>query len=154
MVDLRSNATTMKDLLLQTSSEWTGLILRITAGFIMMPHGLQKTLGYFGGYGYRATVTYFTDSMKLPWVISILVIFFESFGAIGLITGFLTRIWAAGLIAVMIGAILTTNAKYGLFMNWSGTQSGEGYEYHVLFIGICVCLLISGGGKFSIDGNI
>lgn len=141
----------MKELLLRTSDDWAGLILRLSAGMIMLTHGLQKTLGWFGGYGYQASLSYFTDTMKLPWIIAFLVIVFESLGSIGLILGVGTRIWAAGLIAVMIGAVITTNFKHGLFMNWYGTQAGEGYEYHLLFVAICLALLIMGGGIFSVD---
>jgi putative oxidoreductase len=54
----------------------------------------------------------------------------------------------------MIGAIITTNYKHGLFMNWFGNQAGEGFEYHLLVIGIGLTLLFSGSGKFSIDAVI
>jgi len=39
----------------------------------------------------------------------------------------------------------------GFFMNWFGKQAGEGYEYHLLVIGIALALLISGAGKWSVD---
>ena len=142
----------MKELILKTSHDWTGLVLRLTAGTIMLPHGLQKMFGLFGGYGFKATMDYFTNSMKLPWLISLLVVVMEVLGSVGLIAGAFSRIWALGLIAVMTGAILTTNMQNGLFMNWYGTQNGEGYEYHLLFIGICIAIILNGSGKFSVDG--
>lgn len=144
----------MKELILKTSGDWTGLILRLTAGGMMLPHGLQKAFGLFGGFGYKASMSYFTDTMKLPWLISFAVIFLELVGSAGLIAGVFSRIWALGLIAVMAGAIVTTNVKNGLFMNWYGDQAGEGYEYHLLFIGICVAILISGSGRFSVDESL
>ena len=143
----------MKDIILKTSDEWAGLILRLTAGFIMLPHGLQKLVGIFGGYGFKATMAYFTDTLKLPWVISLLVILVECLGSVGLIAGALSRVWAIALIVVMTGAILTTNGQHGLFMNWYGDQNGEGYEYHLLFIGICICILFTGSGRFSVDNQ-
>lgn len=143
----------MKDIILRTSDEWTGLILRLTAGFIMLPHGLQKLVGIFGGYGFKATMTYFTDTLKLPWIISFLVILVECLGSIGLIAGAFSRVWATALIVVMTGAIVTTNGQHGLFMNWYGNQDGEGYEYHLLFIGVCICLLFTGSGRFSLDNQ-
>jgi putative oxidoreductase len=142
----------MKQLILNSSSDWTGIILRLTAGVIMLPHGFQKAFGLFGGFGFKASMHYFSDTMKLPWVIAFAVIFFEVVGSIGLIAGAFSRIWAFGLIIVMIGAIITTNGRNGLFMNWYGNQNGEGYEYHLLFIGICLAIIICGSGKFSIDG--
>jgi putative oxidoreductase len=54
----------------------------------------------------------------------------------------------------MLGAIITTNYKSGFFMNWFGTQTGEGFEYHLLIIGICIALLFTGSGRYSIDGII
>ncbi|NUM79811.1 DoxX family protein [bacterium] len=141
----------MKELLYSTGDTWTGLILRITAGMIMLPHGAQKMFGLFGGFGFSATVNFFTETMKLPWLIAVMVIVIEFFGAIGLIIGIGTKIWAAGFIAVMLGAIMTTNYPHGFFMNWFGTQQGEGFEYHLLVIGICLALMISGGGKYSAD---
>lgn len=141
----------MMQLLFGTHYDWVGLILRITVGGIMLPHGAQKLFGWFGGYGFSATMNFFTQSMKLPWIISIAIILIELFGAIGLIIGFASRIWALGLMAIMIGAICTTNMKNGFFMNWFGNQSGEGYEYHLLVIGICVAILFVGGGKYSVD---
>jgi len=36
-------------------------------------------------------------------------------------------------------------------MNWTGKQAGEGFEFHLLAIGIAIALLIRGGGAFSID---
>src|SRR6185369_12926338 len=105
----------MKNLLFETSSNWIGLVLRLTVGLIMLPHGAQKLLGYFGGYGFRGTMSYFTETMKLPWVISLLIIMIEFFGAMGLIIGFGSRVWSMGFMAIMIGAIITTNFKNGLF---------------------------------------
>lgn len=141
----------MKELLFQSTHMSAGLILRLTAGLIMLPHGLQKLMGMFGGFGYKNTMTYFTETMKLPWLIAVGIIWLESFGAILLIAGFLTRLWAVAFIILMVGAIITTNARHGFFMNWFGTQAGEGYEYHLLFIGICLALLITGGGSWSVD---
>lgn len=144
----------MKDLIIKTSNEWPGLVLRLTAGLIMLPHGLQKLAGLFGGYGFKASMDYFTTTLRLPWIIALLVILIECLGPLGLILGLFSRIWAALLIVVMIGAVVTTNAKHGLFMNWFGNQSGEGFEYHLLFIGICISIILLGSGKFSIDNNL
>lgn len=141
----------MKQLIFSTDNSYVGLILRVAAGGIMLPHGAQKALGLFGGYGYKATMQYFTGTMKLPLIISFLVILIEFAGAICLIGGFLTRIWAIAFMAVMFGAILTTAYPNGLFMNWTGSQKGEGFEYHLLMISICLGLILTGSGKFGVD---
>jgi len=141
----------MKQLLFSTENDWAGFILRITVGAIMFPHGAQKLLGLFGGYGYRATMNFFTETLKLPAFISFLVIMIEFFGAVGLIAGLASKLWALLLIFVMTGAIVTTNYRNGFFMNWFQNQNGEGYEYHLLIIGLCIALLVNGSGKFSLD---
>lgn len=138
-------------LLFGSQNDWPGLILRITLGGILLPHGAQKLFGWFGGNGFSATMEYFTRSMNLPWIIALLIILLEFFGSLALILGFASRVWALGLMIVMIGAIFTTNIKNGFFMNWFGNQSGEGYEYHLLIIGMCITIMILGSGKLAVD---
>lgn len=144
----------MMQLIFGTQNDWVGFILRVALGGIMFPHGAQKLFGWFGGYGITATMEFFTRSMKLPWALSMMVILIESVGSIALVVGVGSRVWALGLFAIMMGAIFTTNIKYGFFMNWFGNQSGEGYEYHLLVMIICVAIILTGSGKYSIDGLI
>lgn len=141
----------MQQLLFSTDNSLTGLILRLTLGLIMLPHGAQKIFGVFGGYGFKATMKFFTESMQLPWIIGLLVILIEFIGAIGLMLGLGSKIWAALFIILMFGAIVTTNYVNGFFMNWFGNQNGEGVEYHLLVIGLCMALLLTGSGKFALD---
>lgn len=137
--------------LFQTDESWTGLILRLTLGLVMFPHGAQKLLGWYGGFGFSGTMGFFTETMHLPWLIALLVIIGESFGSVALLLGLLTRFTAASLAVIMVGAIVTTHMPNGFFMNWFGKQAGEGYEYHLLVIGISLALLITGAGKWSLD---
>ncbi len=130
---------------------WTGLILRLTLGMVMFPHGAQKLLGWYGGFGFSGTMGFFTETMHLPWLIAFLVIIGESFGSVALLAGLLTRFTAASLAVIMLGAIVTTHLPHGFFMNWFGKQAGEGYEYHLLVIGISLALVITGAGKWSVD---
>jgi len=117
----------------------------------MFPHGAQKLFGWFGGFGFTNSMTYFTQTTGLPWIIAFLIIMGESLGSLGLIVGFFTRLSALGLICIMVGAIITVHIPNGFFMNWFGKQAGEGFEYHLLVIGMSIPLLISGGGKYSVD---
>ena len=137
--------------LFQTDDGWAGLILRITLGLVMFPHGAQKLLGLFGGYGFNGTMGFFTQKMGIPWLIALLVIIGESFGSIALLAGLLTRFTAASLGLIMLGAITMVHIPHGFFMNWSGQQQGEGFEYHLLVIGIATALLVTGGGRWSVD---
>jgi putative oxidoreductase len=140
--------------LFQTDEAWSSLILRVMLGVVMFPHGAQKLLGWYGGFGFAGTMGFFTEQMHIPAVIAFLVIMGESFGSLGLIVGFLTRVSAFGMLCIMLGAITLVHWPNGFFMNWSGKQAGEGFEYHLLVIGMSIALLIAGGGKWSVDGAI
>ena len=140
--------------LFQTNDNFSYWVPRVMLGCVMFPHGAQKLLGWFGGFGFTNSMTYFTQTAGLPWVVAFLIIMGESFGSLGLILGFFTRLSAFGLICIMLGAIITVHIPNGFFMNWFGKQAGEGFEYHLLVIGISIPLLINGGGKYSVDGLI
>lgn len=126
-------------------------IARVTVGGVLLPHGLQKTIGMFGGYGFDGTMGFFTGTLGLPWIVAFLVIMAESLGAISLILGFCTRFSAASLIVVMIGAMTMGHFEHGFFMNWFGAQKGEGIEYHLLVVGMALSLVVSGAGRWSVD---
>jgi putative oxidoreductase len=141
-------------ILFQTDGAWSSLILRVMLGVVMFPHGAQKLLGWYGGFGFAGTMGFFTEQMHIPAAIAFLVIMGESFGALGLIVGFLTRFSAFGMLCIMLGAIAMVHWPNGFFMNWAGKQAGEGFEYHLLMIGMSLALLLAGGGKWSVDGAI
>lgn len=138
----------------KTDDGWTGLVLRLTLGIVIFPHGAQKLLGWFGGFGFSGTMEFFTQKMGISWILAFLVIIAESFGALGLVAGFLTRLAAFGIACIMIGAIAMVHWPNGFFMNWFGKQAGEGFEYHLLALGIALALLVAGGGRYSVDGEI
>lgn len=144
----------IKTLTKTDSMNISALIGRLTLAVVILPHGLQKTFGWFGGYGLQGTLDFFTGAMGVPFVVAILVIAAESLGAISLAFGFLTRFCAGSLAVVMAGAIALAHWQNGFFMNWSGQQQGEGFEYHLLVIGLALTLVLSGGGKYSIDQRI
>lgn len=141
----------MKNRIFNTTNNWTGFITRLTIGLIMFPHGAQKTLGWFGGPGFSGEMHFFTQNLQLPWLVALLVIVIEFVGAICLILGLASRLWSVAMILLFIGIILMAHADHGFFMNWFGTQKGEGYEYHLLVIGLCLSTLVSGSGKYSLD---
>ncbi len=122
-------------------------------GVVILPHGLQKLLGMFGGYGFSATVEFFT-STGIPSVIAVLIVLAESFGALFLILGLISRISAAGMALIMLGAMVMVHSQFGFFMNWFGAQAGEGFEYHLLALGLALIVLVRGGGKWALDGEI
>lgn len=147
----------MKNLLsklILTTNSHADFILRLTLGIMILPHGLQKTFGLFGGYGFTGTMDFFTKTMGLPMVLAFLAIVAEFLGGLGLIFGLFTRVAAFGVGTTMLVAALTSHIQNGFFMNWFGNQKGEGIEFHFLALGIAAALVIRGGGKFSLDRTI
>jgi putative oxidoreductase len=136
--------------LMGTSNDVSFTILRLVLGVVFVAHGAQKMLGWFGGFGFHATMESFTH-MGMPAPIAFLVICTEFFGGLGLIVGLLTRIAALGIGGEMIGAIFMVHLQNGFFMNWMGNQKGEGFEYHLLAIAVAAALLLRGAGAFSLD---
>jgi putative oxidoreductase len=124
--------------------------LRLVLGIVFFAHGAQKMLGWFGGFGFHGTMGFF-EHMGMPAPVAFLIICTEFFGGLGLIVGLLTRIAALGIGVEMIGAIFMVHLPNGFFMNWMGTQKGEGFEYHLLAIAIAAALLLRGAGAFSVD---
>jgi putative oxidoreductase len=140
--------------LLVTDNNTATVILRSVLGAVFFAHGSQKMLGWFGGYGFSGTMAYFTGKAHIPAVFAFLAIAAEFFGGLGLMFGFLTRIAAFGISVNMLVAIATVHSGVGFFMNWTGTQKGEGFEYHLLVLAMTAFLMIRGGGALSLDRAI
>ena len=137
--------------LLQTENDYAALVLRVMLGVVFFPHGAQKVLGWYGGYGFAGTYDFFTNKLGIPGLFALLAFAAEFLGAIGLIIGLTTRVAAFGILCVMIVAVKMLHWQHGFFMNWYGNQKGEGFEYHLLVIAMAVALMIRGGGALSVD---
>ena len=144
----------LNKLLKTDSNDYIALITRLVIGLVMLPHGAQKLLGWFGGYGFSGTLNFFTGTLGIPFIISVVVILTESVGSILLILGFAARINSLLIISTMIGAVATTHFANGFFMNWFGNQAGEGFEYHILYSALALIVLIKGSGMFSLDAML
>ena len=141
----------MRQILFKTGdSSYSPLVIRILLGVVLFAHGAQKLLGWFGGYGFNGTMSYFTDTVGLPWIIGFLVIIIESIGAISIFFGFATRLWSIGVSLLTIGIIITAHSDH-FFMNWYGSQRSEGFEYFLLMLGMSISLVTSGAGRISVD---
>ena len=138
-------------LLLQTPFSPAALIIRIALGVVMFPHGAQKALGWFGGDGFKTTLSQFHQEMGIPVPLALLAMAAEFLGSMGVIVGFLTRIAAFGIACTVIVAAWTVHWQFGFFLNWFGKKAGNGVEYHILALGMALSLIVSGGGMFSLD---
>ncbi len=144
----------MMEQFFSSQNNWAGLLLRVTIAVVLFPHGAQKLLGWFGGFGFDGTMQYFTQTVKLPYIIGLLVILIEFFAPIALVLGVGSKILAAVIAILFVGIMLTSHLNFGFFMNWMGNQAGEGLEYFLLGIGASLALMMNGSGKFSIDNLI
>ncbi|WP_370089357.1 DoxX family protein [Ekhidna sp.] len=138
--------------LLQTSNDILPFILRIGLAIVILPHGLQKLLGIWGGHGPQWTVDMWQKWWGLPGFVTWLAILCESIGMICLMLGLGTRFIAGSFGLIMLGAIYLVHARFGFFMNWYNQPGrGEGFEFHLLALTLVIALLIKGSGKWSID---
>jgi putative oxidoreductase len=134
---------------LQTDPNYVSTFLRIIAGIIIFPYGIQKLFGWFGGVGIKGTLEQMA-ARKVPTFIAWLVIIGQSFGSIALISGFLGRIAAGGLFIIFTGALIV-HLPDGWTMNWFGEKNGEGIEYHVMLLSLLLIVIIKGSGAMSVD---
>ncbi|MDP2307487.1 MAG: DoxX family protein [Pseudomonadota bacterium] len=139
------------DTLFDTRPSGALFVCRVVLGIVMFAHGAQKLFGWFGGPGYDATIATFTTDMGIPAWMAVLVILAESLGGLGLIFGAFARIAAAGIVAVMAGAVFMVHLENGFFMNWGGGAAGEGFEYHLLALALAGIVLVEGAGAWSVD---
>ena len=138
--------------ILATTNDITLAVCRLILGIIFCIHGAQLTLGWFGGYGFSGTMHYMTVQLGIPAIFAAISIFAQFLGGLGLLVVLLSRIAAFGIACVMLVAIVKVHLAVGFFMNWSGAQKGEGYEYHLLVLAICLLIIVKGAGALSIDG--
>lgn len=144
----------MKKLLSTNSNNWSALIARLALGATVFVHGAQKLFGWFGGYGFKGTMGFLTTQGGLPYVIALLVILIESVAALMVVAGLLTRVAALGIFGLFTIIMIKYHSANGFFMNWAGTQKGEGIEYFIILLGVALTLIIAGGGKASVDAAL
>jgi putative oxidoreductase len=137
--------------LLRTSNDLTLTIGRSILALVFLGHGTQKVFGWFGGLGFSATLEVFEDTMGIPPALTMMAMAAEVLGGLGLLAGLLTRMAAAGVLVVMIVAPLANGLYVRFFMNWTGRNPGEGFEYHLLAIALILVVLVHGGGAMSLD---
>lgn len=125
------------------------IFLRAALGVIFFAHGSQKLLGWFGGYGFDATVQFF-QQMGIPPVLATLAILAEFFGGLMVLLGFFTRIGAAGIAVTMAVALFTVHLQQGFFI--AGDKVG--FEYVFALLLMALYLVVNGAGELSVDKYI
>ncbi|BCS54902.1 DoxX family protein [Geobacter sp. SVR] len=128
------------------------LMVRIPLGLIFMAHGSQKLLGLFGGQGLTGTFRIFEQKLGIPPIFTLLAIIAEFGGGFGVLTGFLTRLSAAGIASVMAVAIYKLHWANGFFLNINCVPGrGHGIEYDLALLGMALYLVFAGGGRWCLD---
>jgi putative oxidoreductase len=140
--------------LLQTRNDLTLTIARVILSLVFLGHGSQKVFGWFGGLGFSRTLDVFEETMGIPPALTMMAMAAEVLGGLGLLAGLLTRVAAAGVLVVMIVAPLANGLYVRFFMNWTGRNPGEGYEYHLLAIALIQTVLVHGGCALSLERDI
>ena len=138
--------------ILSTNADYGTFIARVTVGAILVPHGFQHALGLLGGYGFSGTLKWMTGTLGFPAPLAAIAIVTELIAPFALIFGLGGRVAALGIVGLMAGAA-SSHVQNGFFMNWFGAlPSGtEGFEYHLLAIGLASAIVLNGSGAFSID---
>lgn len=144
----------MLNAITRTTNDRSLLFIRLVIAAVMFPHGAQKVLGWFGGNGFAATYQFLTKSIGAPAPFAYAAIASEFLGSIALVFGLFGRVAAAGIFGVMAVAVATVHLKNGFFMNWTGAQPGEGFEYHILMAALTLVIVFKGSGAFSVDRKI
>lgn len=130
---------------------YSSAVLRLVLALVIFPHGAQKMLGWFGGFGFEGTMNYFTGTVGLPYALGVLVILIEFFGPILFVLGSFTRVTAVATFILFAGILVTSHLDNGFFMNWFGNQAGEGYEFDLLVLAMSLALAIQGAGKITLN---
>ena len=130
----------------RTTNDIVPFIARVTLALFILPHGLQKSAGLFGGYGIAGTVG-FMESLGVPTALAYVAIAVESIGGIALLFGVFGRLAAAALGVQMITAALMMH-RASFFVG----QQGGGFELHLLAVGLALIVLLKGSGRWSVDG--
>ncbi len=115
--------------------------LRVGLGVVFAFHGYGKVFGAEAGMGAS------WGPPEMPAIVQILVAWGELIGGVAILLGFLTCLASAGIIVIMVGAIVTVHGANGFSM------MNQGYEYNFVLICMSLALIATGSGPLSIDGK-
>jgi putative oxidoreductase len=138
--------------IIQTRAQYAPALARIALGLVLLPHGAQHVLGWFGGYGFVGTLGWMTGTLGFPEPLAVLALITEITAPFFLVAGLGGRIAGLGVIGLMLGA-LSTHVSNGFFMNWFGTLPAgkEGFEYHLIVLALAGTIVLQGSGAWSVD---
>lgn len=134
--------------LLATDNALSTLILRVPVGLTLAAHGAQKLFSWFGGYGLEGTGQWLASVGYEPgYLMALMAGSGEFFGGLLLALGLLTRP-AALLTGFTMAVAVHYHWPSGFFM------ATGGIEYALTLLVASAALLVSGGGRWSVDGQL
>lgn len=132
--------------LIATYPTWAPLPLRLALGIVFIAHGAQKVFGVWGGPGwakFTAGTTPFGWMQPASFWMGAAALS-ELLGGLLVLLGLLTRLGALMIVPVMLVAVLGVHLSGGFF-------APRGFEYAFVLLMLALALLITGGGRASVD---
>jgi putative oxidoreductase len=135
----------------KTETDYMVAFTRLVLGFLFFVHGSQLMLGWFGGFGLSGSMHFFTQQLGIPAAFAFFGMAGQFLGGCLLIVGPAGRVAALAIIGNMVVAVAKVHWRFRRFMNWFGTQKGEGFEYHLLVVTLGLLVVVRGSGAISLD---
>jgi putative oxidoreductase len=126
------------------ATEWAYLLLRVTAGLMLLPHVWPKLM--MGPAAVAANMMA-KRGVEPAMVAAWLAIIVELGGAIFITLGLFTR-----PIALLVAIEFVVIAKTHLVFGWGA--GGGGAEYVILWLIVFLFILARGGGPYSLDAKL
>jgi putative oxidoreductase len=127
------------------------LLLRFAVGGVFFAHGMQHVFGMWGGSGIGGLASTlagfgYQNTNVLVWVLALT----ELIGGAGVALGLLTPLAAAGLLALMINAVLI-KAGNGFFI--AGPPGAGAVELEVVLGLAAAAIVLTGPGRIALDNG-
>ncbi|MFN2646245.1 MAG: DoxX family protein [Burkholderiales bacterium] len=119
------------------------LLIRLTAGLIIIPHGWEKLMM---GVHATAQMALVKRGIQPAEPLAVVLIILETLGGLCIALGLFTRFWAAAIFIEMMVITYHYVPKFG----WTG----PGYEYTLFWGLVMLAIALRGGGPYSLDRRI
>ena len=121
------------------------LIIRVVVAGVMMFHGTQKLLGWWGGEGLDGTAAFFDrQGFRPPKVMAAIAGCIETIGGALFGMGLFVSIAAVLLISTLVNVVIL-HARNGL------DRKKNGFEYELVLLAAVAGLALTGPGAYALD---
>jgi putative oxidoreductase len=119
------------------------LLIRMTAGLMLIPHGWPKLIM---GITATANMALVKRGIAPAEPLAVILITLETLGGLCVALGLFTRFWAAAVFIEMMVIAYHHLPKFG----WTA----PGYEYPLFWGLVMLAIALRGGGPYSLDRRI